>query len=133
MDDLDEEILNEFYINPYITLQKIANKLNKPTSTIHYRYKKLIKEGYLTKQVKINLKKLGYDKHYLIFIKGKNYKENFEKALETLGISNIFKLIDVWDYILELYVKDNSELDSTVQSIKKLFEPTDIKLVIIND
>ncbi len=76
---------------------------------------------------------MGYDKHYLIFIKGKNYKENFEKALETLGISNIFRLIDVWDYILELYVKDNSELDSTIQSINKLFEPTDIKLVIIND
>jgi len=133
MDDLDQEILNEFYINPYITLQKIANKLNKPNSTIYYRYKKLIKEGYLIKQVKINLKKLGYDKHYLIFIKGKNYKENFEKVLETLGISNIFRLIDVWDYILELYVKDNSELDSTVQSIKKLFEPIDIKLVIIND
>jgi len=61
MDDIDHKILNILQRNDKTQYQKIADELNLGASTVHYRIKKLIKNGVITNfSAIINPEKVGY-------------------------------------------------------------------------
>jgi len=47
LDNLDFEILRELQIDCRTPLQEIAEKVGAPTSTVHYRVKRLERDGVL--------------------------------------------------------------------------------------
>jgi DNA-binding Lrp family transcriptional regulator len=61
MDDIDKKILNILQKNDKTQYQKIAEDLNLGASTVHYRIKKLIKDGIITQfSAVIDPEKVGY-------------------------------------------------------------------------
>lgn len=61
MDDIDKKILNILQKNDKTQYQKIAEDLNLGASTVHYRIKKLIKDGIITQfSAVIDPERVGY-------------------------------------------------------------------------
>jgi DNA-binding Lrp family transcriptional regulator len=61
MDDIDKKILNILQRNDKTQYQKIAEQLNLGASTVHYRIKKLMKNGIITNfSAIIDPERVGY-------------------------------------------------------------------------
>ena len=62
MDDLDLEIIKILQENSKVSYQSIAEMLKTPTSTIHFRIKKMIEEKIIERfRCIIDVGKLGYE------------------------------------------------------------------------
>ena len=62
MDNLDRGILKLLQENSKISYKKIASIVKEPTSTIHFRVKRMIEEKIITKfSACVDLKKIGYN------------------------------------------------------------------------
>ncbi|MFW9967596.1 MAG: Lrp/AsnC family transcriptional regulator [Candidatus Thorarchaeota archaeon] len=92
LDDLDRAILRELQNDCRTPLQDIALKVDAPTSTVHYRVKRLEREGVIDGYyANINPEKLGLDYLTVIQVRaayGPGYHERIGKKLA--------KIVGVW-------------------------------------
>ena len=128
MDNNDEKILNLMKENSKLTTQQISKKTLMPITTVHYRIKKLEKEGIIKKYtLELDHKKLGKNVTAYIHIIV-DYKSLREKNITQHELAKVLKQFDFVeeaaivtggvDIIIKVRVKDVDELDDLI--VKKL-------------
>jgi len=92
LDDIDIEILKILQKDCRVTLDQMSKMLNVPKSTLHYRIKRLEKQGVIEGYyAKINPSKLGKEYITVTLVRAKYGPGYHKKAGEKLA-----KLPGVW-------------------------------------
>jgi Lrp/AsnC family leucine-responsive transcriptional regulator len=114
LDDLDVAILQELQKDCRIPLQDIAEKVKSPTSTVHYRVKRLEREGIIDGYyAHINPEKVGMD--YITIIRimasyGPKYYEKIGNELKGIpGIWAVYYSLGEQDFFVLTRSKDRTE------------------------
>lgn len=128
MDNNDEKILKLMKENSRLTAQQISKKTLMPITTVHYRIKKMEREGIIKKYtLELGHKRLG--KNITAYIQViVDYKSLREKGITQHELAKVLKQFDFVeevaivtggvDIIIKVRVKDVDELDDFV--IKRL-------------
>jgi Lrp/AsnC family transcriptional regulator for asnA, asnC and gidA len=140
MDDLDLQIIKYLEEDGRISYNKLAKKLNTPSSTIHFRIKKLIEEKIIVRFSSIiNIGKLGYETVGWVGITIDSLKTDevsgilasFEEVrivVATGGAHNIVVQIlaknerELWNFIRENIQTIEGVKDIDVTSALKVFK-----------
>ncbi|MFO7837603.1 MAG: Lrp/AsnC family transcriptional regulator [Candidatus Thorarchaeota archaeon] len=103
LDELDLKILSELQKDCRTPLQEVAKRVGAPSSTVHYRVKKLEREGIIDGYyAHINSEKLDMD--YLTIIRigaeyGPKYYDDVGKKLaETEGVWAVYFVLGETDF-----------------------------------
>lgn len=93
MDDLDKKLILQLFLNPRAGVRELSTRLKASRSTIHYRFKRLIRNGVIKGfSLYVNPSSLGFSHSFIIY-KGNytlpNSVINF-KCIEGFTISEIF-------------------------------------------
>ena len=114
LDDLDYAILRELQVDCRTPLQDIATKVNAPTSTVHYRIKRLerdrVIDGYYAR---INPGKLDLDYLTIIQVRaiyGPSYHKRIGKRLAKIpGVWAVYFTLGETDFFVLTRSKDKAE------------------------
>jgi DNA-binding Lrp family transcriptional regulator len=114
LDDLDYAILRELQVDCRTPLQDIATKVNAPTSTVHYRIKRLerdrVIDGYYAR---INPGKLDLDYLTIIQVRavyGPDYHKRIGKRLAKIpGVWAVYFTLGETDFFVLTRSKDKAE------------------------
>jgi DNA-binding Lrp family transcriptional regulator len=103
LDELDYKILRELQKECRTSLQDIANVVGAPTSTVHYRVKRLEKNGVIEGYyAKINSEKVDLDYLTLIAITaeyGPNYYDTIgEEMAKVDGVWSVYYTLGEYDF-----------------------------------
>lgn len=79
-------------------LLSLAEKIGLPPTTVAFRFKKLIKDGFLTVRAKLNSPRLGLTKAVLIAETNHGFADTLSKVIEN---------VDYWTYLTPCYGKFN--------------------------
>ena len=120
IDNLDQKLL-ELLIKGYEN-KKIATEVKTPLSTIQRRIRKIFENQYISRENKLNYKKLGLRKGYLqISLQGGN---SYEVAQNLASISGITSVSEVrgndFDILCICMFKNTDELFSLIENIKTI-------------
>jgi len=113
LDELDFAILRELQIDCRTPLQDIAEKVNAPTSTVHYRVKRLEREGVIDGYyANINPERLGLDYLTVIQVRasyGPGYHERIGKKLSKIpGVWAVYFTLGETDFFVLTRSKDKA-------------------------
>ena len=122
LDDLDIAILRELQKDCRTPLQDIAVKVKSPTSTVHYRVKRLEREGVIDGYyAHINPDKVEMD--YITIIKvmasyGPKYYERIGNELKRIpGVWAVYYSLGEQDFFVLTRSKDRSEFMDTLDKV----------------
>jgi DNA-binding Lrp family transcriptional regulator len=120
IDNLDQKLL-ELLIKGYEN-KKIATEVKTPLSTIQRRIRKIFENQYVSRENKLNYKKLGLRKGYLqISLQGGN---SYEVAQKLASISGIISVSEVrgndFDILCICMFKNTDALFSLIEDIKTM-------------
>ncbi|MBD3194804.1 MAG: winged helix-turn-helix transcriptional regulator [Candidatus Lokiarchaeota archaeon] len=123
LDDIDRGILNILQKDCRMPLLEIAEKLDVPKSTIHYRVRRLEEEGIIEGyHAKINAEKLGYDLLVVVNVRasfGPGYHDKVgEKLAKIPGVWAVYFIFGESDFIVILRGTDRKEL---FEKMKELY------------
>ena len=113
-DDLDLAILRELQVDCRIPLQEIAEKVGAPTSTVHYRVKRLERNGVIDGYyANINPERLGYDYLSIILVRAA-YRPGFHKRIgkklaEIPGVWAVYFTLGDTDFFVLTRSKNKAE------------------------
>jgi Lrp/AsnC family leucine-responsive transcriptional regulator len=140
LDELDIEILKELQRECRTPLQDIAEKVGAPTSTVHYRLKRLertkIIDGYYAK---LNPDKLDID--YIasirvsVDLKPLSYEKIGEELTKIPGVWSVYMVLGDCDFLLMTRSKNREEflaiIDKIleVKGIRQLHSQVIVKLI----
>jgi DNA-binding Lrp family transcriptional regulator len=104
-DELDLAILKQLQIDCRIPLQDIAEKVGAPTSTVHYRVKRLERDGVIDGYyANVNPEKLGLDYLTVIQVRasyGPGYHERIGKKLAKIpGVWAVYFTLGDTDFFV---------------------------------
>ncbi len=132
MDETDKRILNELQKNSKIQYKKVAKKLNVATSTIHFRVKKMLKEGIIEKfSVDLNPDKVGYSTISWIglSVDPRKMEEVAKRLSEYDDIQMVCTASGAHDILVKVIAKNEKELwrfinkkIKTIEGIGKNFD-----------
>ena len=113
-DDLDLAILRELQVDCRIPLQEIAEKVGAPTSTVHYRVKRLERNGVIDGYyANINPERLGYDYLSIILVRsayGPGFHKRIGKKLaKILGVWAVYFTLGDTDFFVLTRSKNKAE------------------------
>ncbi|MFW9846091.1 MAG: Lrp/AsnC family transcriptional regulator [Candidatus Thorarchaeota archaeon] len=122
LDDLDIAILRELQKDCRTPLQDIAVKVKSPTSTVHYRVKRLEREGVIDGYyAHINSDKVEMD--YITIIKvmaayGPKYYERIGNELKRIpGVWAVYYSLGEQDFFVLTRSKDRSDFMETLDKV----------------
>lgn len=122
LDDLDIAILRELQKDCRTPLQDIAVKVKKPTSTVHYRVKRLEREGVIDGYyAHINPDKVDMD--YITIIKvmasyGPKYYERIGNELKRIaGVWAVYYSLGDQDFFVLTRSRDRAEFMETLDKV----------------
>lgn len=122
LDDLDIAILRELQKDCRTPLQDIAVKVKSPTSTVHYRVKRLEREGVIDGYyAHINPDKVEMD--YLTIIKvmasyGPKYYERIGNELKRIqGVWAVYYSLGEQDFFVLTRSKDRAEFMESLDKV----------------
>jgi len=98
LDRVNATIIEALGKNDPRNLLALAKKVGLPPTTVAFRVKKLMKEGFLKVQAKVNSPKLGLMKAVLIADTNRGHAEALLKTIENVGY---------WTYTARCYGKFN--------------------------
>lgn len=128
IDSLDLKIIELLQQNGRIPYRDIARSINTPEATVRYRMKRLLDDGIINISAFINTGKIRYEN--VAYIELKVDPEFFETALEELvkmeSISYLSAVTGEFDIMLEYIYKDNEDLLSFINWLKKEDVITDL-------
>lgn len=92
----------------------LAKKIGVPKSTLHYRIKRLEKEGVIGGYyAKVDPLKLGYDYVAVVLVKaryGPNYHEKLGKKIAKIsGVWGVYYVLGEYDFIVLIRAKDRED------------------------
>jgi len=113
-DDLDLAILRELQVDCRIPLQEIAEKVGAPTSTVHYRVKRLERNGVIDGYyANINPERLGYDYLSIILVRaayGPGFHKRIGKKLAKIpGVWAVYFTLGDTDFFVLTRSKNKAE------------------------
>jgi len=97
LDPINAKIIEGLGEHPR-NLSQLAEKIDLPSSTVAFRLKALIKQGYLTVRAKLNSPKLGLAKAAIIADTNRGFSDTLKKVIEN---------VDYWSYTASCYGKLN--------------------------
>jgi DNA-binding Lrp family transcriptional regulator len=114
LDELDLAILKQLQIDCRIPLQEIAEKVGSPTSTVHYRVKRLEREGVIDGYyANVNPEKLGLEYLAVIQVRavyGPGYHERIGKKLAKIpGVWAVYFTLGETDFFVLTRSENKSE------------------------
>ncbi|MHA2351764.1 MAG: Lrp/AsnC family transcriptional regulator [Candidatus Thorarchaeota archaeon] len=114
LDELDLAILKQLQIDCRIPLQEIAEKVGSPTSTVHYRVKRLEREGVIDGYyANVNPEKLGLEYLTVIQVRavyGPGYHERIGKKLAKIpGVWAVYFTLGETDFFVLTRSENKSE------------------------
>ena len=97
-----------------VPLDVLAKKIGVPKSTLHYRIKRLEKEGVIGGYyAKVDPLKLGYDYVAVVLVKaryGPNYHEKLGKKIAKIsGVWGVYYVLGEYDFIVLIRAKDRED------------------------
>jgi DNA-binding Lrp family transcriptional regulator len=98
LDAVNAKIIEAFGKNDPRNLLALARKVGLPPTTVNYRVKKLMKEGFLQVRAKVNSHRLGLAKAVLIADTNHGHSEALLNAIENTGY---------WSYTTRCYGRFN--------------------------
>jgi len=123
MDDFDEELLH-FVDSGTVKYTSLAKKLNAPLSTVHFRMKRLEKEGVIKYfKGEIDWGKAGFQLTAFIFVNidvnllksiGKTQEKLLKELLNVPYVSEGYLITGDEDILLKVMAKDSSHLKETL-------------------
>lgn len=125
LDNLDIAILRELQKDCRTSVQIIAKKVKTPSSTVHYRIKRLEEQEYINGYyVNLNPGKVGKDYITIMQVRAvykQNYHEDIGKKLAKLpGVSAVYFLLGEWDFIVLFRSKDQVEYMQILEQVMKM-------------
>lgn len=124
-DELDLKILNVLIDEARLPTVEIAQRVGASPDTVHYRIKRLVREGVIT-QLKsyFNREKLGYQ-HFQVFV---NLHQNQKRISELISFLDSFEpcffissMVGAWDMQFGLDADDSIEFSELFGRIKEKF------------
>jgi len=111
---IDRSILKLLQQDCRIPLDVLAKKIGVPKSTLHYRIKRLEKEGVIGGYyAKVDPLKLGYDYVAVILVKaryGPNYHEKLGKKIARIsGVWGVYYVLGEYDFIVLIRARDRED------------------------
>ena len=111
---IDRSILKLLQQDCRIPLDVLAKKVGVPKSTLHYRIKRLEKEGIIGGYyAKVDPLKLGYDYVAVILVKaryGPHYHEKLGKKIANIsGVWGVYYVLGEYDFIVLIRAKDRED------------------------
>jgi DNA-binding Lrp family transcriptional regulator len=105
IDDIDKKIIELLQKDCRFPIQRVANNMRLPKSTIQYRIKKLETMGIIERYcAKINYSKLGKDYTTITLVQSKYGRKCHEKVSNLLtkipGVSGIFFVLGDTDFVV---------------------------------
>jgi DNA-binding Lrp family transcriptional regulator len=123
MDEIDEELLHEVDVGT-IKYTALAKKLNAPLSTVHFRMKKMEKEGVIRRyKGEVDWKKAGFPLTAFIFVNidvnllkkiGKSQEKLLRELLGTAYVREGYIITGDEDILLKVIAKDSAHLKDTL-------------------
>jgi Lrp/AsnC family leucine-responsive transcriptional regulator len=125
LDDLDIAILKELQKECRITLDDIANKIDAPASTIHYRLKRLeraeVIEGYYAK---VNPEKLDIEYITVIQLRVDLAPGNFDSIGKQLakipGVWAAYVILGDYDFLIMTRSKNREEFLNILNQLHQI-------------
>ncbi|MCW3987928.1 MAG: Lrp/AsnC family transcriptional regulator [Candidatus Thorarchaeota archaeon] len=122
LDDLDCAILRELQNDCRTPLQEVAEKVGAPTSTVHYRVKRLEREGVIDGYyARINPEKFGMD--YITVIKvqasyGPGFGDRIGKRISKLpGVWAVYFTLGETDFFVLTRSKNRDEYMKILETL----------------
>jgi Lrp/AsnC family leucine-responsive transcriptional regulator len=114
LDELDKKILAELQDDCRSPLQEIAEKVEAPVSTVHYRVKRLEKEGIILRySAVVDHEKLEMDYITVISVKAKYgpnyYKSVGEEIAKVPGVWAVYFSLGPVDFFVLTRARDRKE------------------------
>jgi len=111
---IDRSILKFLQQDCRISLDVLAKKVGVPKSTLHYRIKRLEKEGVIDGYyAKVDPLKLGYDYVAVILVKaryGPHYHEKLGKKIAKIsGVWGVYYVLGEYDFIVLIRARDRED------------------------
>jgi len=111
---IDRSILRLLQQDCRVPLDVLAKKIGVPKSTLHYRIKRLEKEGVIGGYyAKVDPLKLGYDYVAVVLVKaryGPNYHEKLGKKIAKIsGVWGVYYVLGEYDFIVLIRAKDRED------------------------
>ena len=125
LDKTDGYILRALQQDSRIPLQKLAKRLGVPKSTVHYRIRRLEREGVLQGYyAKVNAEGLGYDYLAVILVRAKygpGYHENVGRKLARLpGVWAVYYVLGDIDFIVLIRAADRDDYMRKLEHISSM-------------
>ena len=124
LDETDISILQELQNDSSLSLQELSKRLNLPSSTIHYRLKRLEEQKFIEGfYVKINPEKFQLDYLTVILVravyKSKYYETIGERLKKIPGIWAVYFILGEWDFVI---LSRSTDRNSYLDILDKLME-----------
>jgi Lrp/AsnC family leucine-responsive transcriptional regulator len=122
--DLDKKLLFNLINNARTPLTELSKKVDSTPIIVKNRIKKLEKEGIILQyRISVNLEKLGFE-FFKAIINIEKQDELVERKLSyfvSQSKNTQYFIRNLWDFEIELVVKDYSEYNKIINEIKKEF------------
>ena len=118
IDDIDKKILNILQEDSRQSLKSIAEKLDRPVSTIHERTRRLLEKGVLRKYtVLIDYEKLGYTVKALVLmnVDGKHIIDVERYISQHPNVLTVYDITGEFDVAVIAVFKEIRELDNFIK------------------
>ncbi len=125
MDKTDAYVLRALQQDCRIPLQKIAKRLGVPKSTIHYRIRRLERDGVVEGYyAKVNAAGLGYDYLAIILVRAKygpGYHEKVGRKLARIqGVWAVYYVLGDIDFIVLIRAVDRDDYMRKLEHISSM-------------
>lgn len=129
LDEIDRGVLNILQRDSRTSLERIADKLGVPKSTVHYRIKRLEAEGIIEGYfAKVNAEKVGKDYRTITFVRAKygpGYHDKIGNMLAQIpGVWAVYFVYGDIDFVV-LARSDSGE--NLMEKVEKMINSREIE------
>lgn len=138
LDKLDLKILDILQKDCRIPLEKVAEQLEVPKSTLHYRIKRLTTEKIIKGfYAKLDATKLGNDYTTITFVRiklGQNSSKRVGKKLAKIpGVAAVYFLFGKDDFLVLTVSRDRESFLKKLEKISSMSEIDSINTIVVAD
>jgi len=125
IDETDLSIVRFLQNDCHVPLDALAKKLRIPKSTLHYRIKRLEKDGVIEGYyAKINALKLGYDYVAIVLVKaryGPHYHERVGRKIASIpGVWGVYYVLGDFDFIVLVRATNRDDYMSKLEQLSSM-------------
>lgn len=134
VDEVDFSIANILRHNARISYKELGNAVSLSTPAVFERTKKLeMKKVILDYQTEIDYGKFGYALHAFILLKDdKFFRASPEYLVQQDYIQNCWVVTGEYDYLIEVFVENNTELGIIIDELYDKVGRTYTLLIVRN-